>query len=412
MGSNQTERDSSAYLQVYRALESLDATERKRRGARRAFTTTRALVALALSLAFIVVSVGLVRYFSLQSRPEDRAAEAKARVPDDTDTRVNPRIAQLQPKPAVGASELPGVSPESATPAVPRGTLESNGVSPKAANRAEGHQLASPHSPPALARIQRLERSAVKTQTQSSLPPSADQNQQNQKRLVSVPNPAAASQPQLLHPEPLRQQPALAEEQAWSSLDRTSETSVRNFLNQYPGGAHAPAAQDLLSQLWKQEEARRLNLADDTAWKLVSSADNRSLEQYLSKFPAGRHAGEAREGLSRISSGSESREAGAVIATLTRYCKAWDAKDVANITALRPGLGRHTAKEELVAVRSISMHIQPTAPPRIQGNRATVECIHQVEEVFDDGTQKRNPGVKLTYVLVKRHGDWLIAGSR
>jgi hypothetical protein len=112
------------------------------------------------------------------------------------------------------------------------------------------------------------------------------------------------------------------------------------------------------------------------------------------------------------SSGKISADAEAVIAALERYSNAWNAKRVAQITALRPGLPRRTVEEELSSASSIRMHIQPTSAPRIEGNRATVECIHQVDQVFKDGIEKQSPGVKMTYVLVKRGNNWLIEASR
>ncbi len=58
------------------------------------------------------------------------------------------------------------------------------------------------------------------------------------------------------------------------------------------------------------------------------------------------------------------------------------------------------------------MNIEPMSVPRIEGDRATVECIHQVSQVFSDGVEKQNPGMKMTYTLVKRGSNWLIEGAR
>ncbi len=97
---------------------------------------------------------------------------------------------------------------------------------------------------------------------------------------------------------------------------------------------------------------------------------------------------------------------------LWRYSEAWAAKDAAGITAVRPGIGRRVLKTELAEARHINMRIVPTSPPRIEGDRATVECLHQVDQMFNDGVEKQSPVVHMTYVLVKRNGAWLIADSR
>jgi hypothetical protein len=112
------------------------------------------------------------------------------------------------------------------------------------------------------------------------------------------------------------------------------------------------------------------------------------------------------------SSAKTSADTSAVLEALEKYSNAWSSRRVAQITALRPGLPRRTVQEELSSTSSITMHIQPTSAPRIQGNRATVECIHQVDQVFTDGIKKQNPGIKMTYVLVRRGASWLIEEPR
>lgn len=112
------------------------------------------------------------------------------------------------------------------------------------------------------------------------------------------------------------------------------------------------------------------------------------------------------------SSGATYDDARAVMETLQQYCDAWNARHVDQITALRPRLTRRIVDQELSGARSIVMRIQPTSAPRIAGNRATVQCIHKVDQVFTDGVEKQNPGVNMTYVLMRRGSNWLIEDSR
>jgi hypothetical protein len=107
-----------------------------------------------------------------------------------------------------------------------------------------------------------------------------------------------------------------------------------------------------------------------------------------------------------------SRDAEEVLAALDGYSKAWSGKDVDGITSARPGLVRKTVRSELAAVRSITMRVQPLSAPRISGDRATVECSHQVDQIFWDGVAKQSPGVRMTYTLAKRGGRWVIEDSR
>jgi hypothetical protein len=97
-----------------------------------------------------------------------------------------------------------------------------------------------------------------------------------------------------------------------------------------------------------------------------------------------------------------------VLHVLYRYSEAWRLKDRKTIGALRPGLSRRSVKEELDGVQQINMSILPTKAPRFEGNRAVVDCIHQVSQVFAGGVRKQSPDVRLTYVLGRRGNSWVI----
>ncbi|MBV9081821.1 MAG: nuclear transport factor 2 family protein [Acidobacteriaceae bacterium] len=187
-----------------------------------------------------------------------------------------------------------------------------------------------------------------------------------------------------------------AEAEAWRAVDTTQRASLEHFVEIYPAGEHASDARRLLQQLSEEQAVHALDLAEATPVNdFAASSEQREAEKLLSEI-----------------SFAPSREWKEIVAALESYSEAWNTKDVAKILALRPTLGRRTVKEELSSTRSITMRIQPTSVPRIEGDRATVDCIHEVDQVFTDGTDKQNPGTKMTYVLVRRGGSWLIADSR
>lgn len=103
----------------------------------------------------------------------------------------------------------------------------------------------------------------------------------------------------------------------------------------------------------------------------------------------------------------------AVLAALQKYSRAWSDKDIADILALRPHLGRRTVKQELADVRSIAMRIRPVGAPKIEGDQAAVVCIHEVSETFGDGIARQIPGTRMTYFLARGSaGTWQISDSR
>lgn len=435
--------DEDVYLRVYRALQSIEEIGTKKRSFVPRSTFGRIIAGIAVLLTLVTV-IGVISHFA--SEPGAGARPATATVPKapgidrDSKPAASAKAPAKMPNSALEARKIPNKAPAvvSSPAVVPPDKSISKRLEPKSdsdhailAKRLGSHSdqsllesrnwdgvknsdnvadfraflqrfPAGPHAQAAAEAIQQLQWSAVDKQNLSSLRAYLDQNQQS---------PYSAEARQRLAALVQARQ-ARAEEDAWNSVDQGAEPAVRHFLAQYPNGSHATVAQELLRRYSQQEEARNLSLADDRAWMSVSSADRHSLEQYLNEFPSGKHSGQARQWLSEISSAAESREAGAVVATLKRYSDAWNAKDLADITALRPGVGRRVAKEELSSIRSIVMRIQPMSVPKIEGDRATVECIHQVKQVFDDGTEKDNPGIRMTYFLVKRGGNWLIADSR
>lgn len=126
------------------------------------------------------------------------------------------------------------------------------------------------------------------------------------------------------------------------------------------------------------------------------------LDSYLNTLPTAPHSIPARPRNVIL------HEESAVIAALQRYSQAWDGRDVSEIIAVRPSLSRRTVRDELASTRAIDMSIRPTSTPRILGDMATVECEHRVTQTFRNGVQKQLPGVRMTYVLQKQGGTWVI----
>ncbi len=271
------------------------------------------------------------------------------------------------------------------------------------------------------------------------IPPSATPpSKLNPEKAPAIPESASTQQPlQTAKPSsdklPARRD---AVPDAWASLNKTDLGAVRAFLLAHPSDPHARDANALVSQL----SLRSSTEADEAGWSRVVPADRASLEAYLSNFPEGRHASQAREWLapvppvlsvpsvpvpdlsvpSALSSPktrpvpepSEEGDEDAILSTLHHYANAWATHSLQQISALRPGLDRRTIKDMLSATRSINMSVQPQSAPVIRGNRATVVCMQRVSQVFSDGAQKQSPDVQMTYTLVRHGASWIIADSR
>jgi hypothetical protein len=354
---------------------------------------------IAALVAFTVLGIGLVHHFISEREERDKSAAIAAYA--SVGQKDSAAVGHDNPAGAGSASSVTASSVTSTAAASAAATSD----------QLRANQPASKGASAATEAIQRQQWEAVDKQNLNSLRAYLDKNQQGPYNAEALQRLGALLQ------EQQAQQAKAKEQNAWNSVDPRAEETIQRFLAQYPNGTHALTAQELLHRLAKQDEARKLALADDNAWSAVSAKDQHSLEQYLNQFPSGRHSDQARQLVSEMPPAAadretSAREAIAVVATLKKYSDAWNAKDLDHITALQPGLGRRTAKEELSSTRSIVMQIHPTAPPKVEGDRATIECIRKVDKVFADGAEVETPGIKMTYVLVKRGGTWLIADSR
>jgi hypothetical protein len=186
---------------------------------------------------------------------------------------------------------------------------------------------------------------------------------------------------------------------------------------------------DLLQGLQQAEKT----LAEQSDWNAVDRENQQALAGFLARYPDGALAGQAREALAALKGKAalaeltrereeqelaalHSRElteaSNAVAAMLQRYVNAWNAKDVVGITALHRSLDRRTIKAQLAPVTSIRMTITPASAAQIDGERATIVCRRQVNEIFSDGTEKQSPALLVTFMLSKRGGEWSIDGTR
>ena len=205
-------------------------------------------------------------------------------------------------------------------------------------------------------------------------------------------------------------------------------------------GAIDPAADEKLTQVqWNNRdllqglEGAEKSFAEQNEWNAVDRENPEALTGFLAKHPDGALAAQARQALAVLQEKTalaeltrvraeqalealHSREmadaSNAVTAMLQRYVNAWNTKDVASITALHRSLDRRTIKAQLAPVTTIRMTITPASAAQIDGERATIVCRRQVNEVFSDGTEKQSPELLVTFTLSKRGGDWCIDGTR
>ncbi len=202
------------------------------------------------------------------------------------------------------------------------------------------------------------------------------------------------------------------EETDWSATDRSNQKSLEDFLAKHPTGSHSASAQQSLNDLRQKEAAAQLEEADTKAWNAVNQTDRQSLEDYIRKFPAGKHYKQAERALANPAQRAPvNSDAPAILNVLQRLANSWTQKDLEGILATQPGLNRRATKEQLQSVGSMRMSIRSLTAPQVDGDHATILCDREVDQTFSDGTHKVSSS-KVTFSLVKSNGIWTIERVR
>jgi hypothetical protein len=209
-----------------------------------------------------------------------------------------------------------------------------------------------------------------------------------------------------------RTERARAEQSEWSAVDKDSREALNGFLAKHPSSDFAGPARETLAELDAKTKVIELARGDDVAWSSVDAKNRGSIEEYIQRFPSGRHNQQAEQALANLHALEVAEVTNAIGAVLQRYARAWTAKDVAGITSLHRSLDKRAIKAQLAPVSTIRMTIVPASAPQISGERATVVCRRQVEETFSDGTEKQSPESLVTFLLSKQGGQWTIDGTR
>lgn len=204
----------------------------------------------------------------------------------------------------------------------------------------------------------------------------------------------------------------------WNALDRNNKDALQAFANKYPNGSHAAGARQLLSDIAKAEKQREDQNADEAAWSAVDHRQRASIEGYLSRYPAGRHAAQAQQALESLNQPPPAprqpaqNESAGVLATLQRFVAAWEDKNIPAIVSLQPSLNQRTLKATLAPVKAWRMSLTPLSTPQVSGDRATVTCRRRVTQTFADGTERSAPETKVTYTLRKQGAGWIIEDAQ
>jgi PEGA domain len=212
--------------------------------------------------------------------------------------------------------------------------------------------------------------------------------------------------------------PIQVEAQDWAQIANSAiPDDFDAFLRNHPGGAHAAEARTRASDLRQQAHARATQQADQAAWEKTGLNDREHLQEYLSRFPSGAHAQEARTRLADLDkqaadalAAQRSREQAdrdqskrandrqAIVGVLNSFEAAYNRKDLEALQRLWNAMPATTLRNQFREATDLKFQLQLAGQPEIDGNSATAICTRALSYKGQSGGRfSVNERVKVTF---------------
>jgi len=231
----------------------------------------------------------------------------------------------------------------------------------------------------------------------------------------------------VVKPAPAPAEPKQLDAQEWSQVaNSTNPDDFERFIRNHPGTAYVEPARSRASELRQQMRARAAQQLDQAAWEKVDQRSREHLEDYLSRFPVGAHAQEARARIAdadrqaaEAAAAQRSREQRdqeqakliaeqqAVVKVLREFDDAYNRRDLASLQRMWRALPVTTYRQQFREAKDLKFQLQLIGQPAITGNSATATCTRTLSyRGQSGGPQTRSERVKLT--LSKESSGWVI----
>jgi len=213
-------------------------------------------------------------------------------------------------------------------------------------------------------------------------------------RFKSVTTPVTIFANQLLLRD--AQLPADTESRDWEQAAKSRDAKqVAAFLSNYPTGADAETARNLLVQLHSEESA---------AWRLTSGAnDLAAYEDFLRRYPNSEYAGTARAQMEKLQADVRHSalisppptaavdDGRVVLAVLEQYQKAYQHRRVEELTAIWPNMTPrqiNSLREFFQDAQQVSLTYNLLGQPEINHDEATVRFTQSLNYTLRGRTQR------------------------
>jgi serine/threonine-protein kinase len=210
----------------------------------------------------------------------------------------------------------------------------------------------------------------------------------------------------------------LRDDAAWQRTNRDDENSVGTYLSSFPEGKHAAEAKGKLGEL-----------RDEAAWQRTNRGNENGLNAYLKAFPGGKYAEVAGDLIAKIHASAsgggvkpprpsqkELDDAGIRI-LLKGYESAFDTRNVDALLKIWPSMGTREyrkLKDTFAAVSSISMQVEiRDIELGGTGDTATANTFMSQSAMVSGGGKQPPPHKDhAVFELIKTNGNWTINNVR
>jgi len=235
------------------------------------------------------------------------------------------------------------------------------------------------------------------------------------------------SPPEFRPPEPKQPDSRQVEAQDWAQIANSANPDdFDSFLRNHPGGAHSEQARARAADLRQQIRARAAQQLDQSTWERLDQHNREQLQDYLSRFPAGAHAQEARQHIAeldrqaseavaaqRLREQKEQEQARraadeqAIVKIIRDFDAAYNKKDLPALQKLWSGISVTSLRRQFREARDLQFQLQLLGKPEVNGDSAAAICSRALSfRGQSGGVQTSNDRVKVT--LVRDGSGWVI----
>jgi hypothetical protein len=226
--------------------------------------------------------------------------------------------------------------------------------------------------------------------------------------------------------------PKQIETQEWDQIaNSTNPDDFERFARNHPAGTHQEQARNRAAELRQQLQATAARQLEQSSWDRVDKNNKEQLQEYLSRFPGGAHAQDARARIAELDRQAVDRQAAdalaaqrlketkdrerakaandeqAIIRVLKEFESAYNRRDLASLQRLWNGVSAATYRQQFHEAKELSFQLQANGQPVVSGDTATTICTRTLTyRGQSGGPQTHSERVKVT--LNREGSGWVI----